>query len=259
MKGDSKMKRYTLLILYILAMMGWVCAQNPADDWFKKANDAYNAGNYDTAAMLYEKILATDMESVPVYYNLGNAYYRMKDFPKAIYNYEKALKLDPSNEDVRANLEFANLSIEDKSEPVPESFIVKGWRELRSMCSSDSWAWWSVVAFALMLASVLLFLRSRRIGLRKLGFFAGIVFLVVFALSVVFTAQLRRAATAQDQAIIMSPTVTAKSSPNENGVDVFVLHEGTKVTILGSSNGWNKVRIAKGDIGWIEEEQMLPF
>ena len=252
------MKRYTLLI-YIMAIIGWANAQTQAEDWFKQANEAYNAGKYDTAVVLYEKILATDMESVPVYYNLGNAYYRMKEFPKAIYNYERALKLDPSNEDVRVNLQFANMSIEDKNEPVPESFIVKGWRKLRTMCSGDTWAWWSVVAFALMLASVFLFLRSRRVGLRKLGFFAGIAFLVVFAFSVVFAAQLRHSAVTQDQAIIMSPTVNAKSKPDEGGVDLFVLHNGTKVTILESSNGWNKVRIANGDIGWIEANNMLPF
>ena len=91
--------------------MGFAFAQNPADEWFNQANAAYNSGNYETAVELYEKILATDMESVPVYYNMGNAYYKMREYPMAIYSYEKALKLDPSNEEVRTNLEIANLAI----------------------------------------------------------------------------------------------------------------------------------------------------
>ena len=252
------MKRYTLLI-YMLAIMGWAFAQNPADEWFDQANTAYNSGNYEDAAELYQKILNTDMESVPIYYNMGNAYYKLREYPKAIYYYEKALKLDPSNEDVRTNLEIANLAIVDKIEPVPQSFVVRWWHSLRAMCSSDRWAWWSVVAFALLLVCAFVFFRSRRIGLRKLGFFMGIIFLVVFALSVVFAAQLRHSATTQDQAIIMSPTVTVKSSPAEASVDLFVLHEGTKVTILESSNGWNKVRIANGSIGWLEADKMLSF
>ena len=240
-------------------MMGWAFAQNPADEWFDQANTAYNSGNYDDAVGLYQKILDTGMESVPVYYNMGNAYYKMSEYPMAIYYYEKALKLDPSNDDVRTNLEIANLAIVDKIEPVPQSFIVRWWRSLRAMCSSDRWAWWSVAAFALLLICAFMFFRSRRIGLRKLGFFMGIIFLVVFTLSVIFAAQFRHSANVQDQAIIMSPTVTVKSSPAQASVDLFVLHEGTKVTILQSSNGWNKVRIANGSIGWLEADKMLSF
>jgi SH3-like domain-containing protein len=92
-----------------------------------------------------------------------------------------------------------------------------------------------------------------------LGFFAGIVFLLVFGLSVVFAAQQKYAYENQDQAIIMAPTVTVKSSPNAASVDLFVLHEGTKVTVLESSDGWNKVRIANGSVGWLEVDKMLSF
>ena len=258
MKGEITMKRYTLLI-YMLAIMGWAFAQNPADEWFDQANAAYNSGNYNDAVELYQKILETDMESVPVYYNLGNAYYKMHDYPMAIYNYEKALKLDPSNEEVRTNLEIANLAIVDKIEPVPQSFVERWWRSLRVMGSGDRWAWWSVAAFASLLVCLFMFLRSRRMGLRKLGFFMGIVFFIVFALSVFFAAQLKKAATTSDQAIITAPTVTVKSSPAVTSVDLFVLHEGTKVAILESSNGWNKVRIANGSVGWLEADKMLSF
>ena len=258
MKGETTMKRYTLLI-YMLAIMGWAFGQNTADEWFNQANAAYNSGNYETAVEFYEKILATDMESVPVYYNMGNAYYKMREYPMAIYSYEKALKLDPSNEEVRTNLEIANLAIVDKIEPVPQSFIERWWRSLRAMCSSDRWAWWSVAAFALLLVCLFMFLRSRRVGMRKLGFFMGIIFLIVFAFSVVFAAQLKHAASTQDQAIVMTPTVTVQSSPSDDGVDLFVLHEGTKVSVLESSNGWNKIRIANGSVGWLEMDKMLSF
>ncbi len=258
MKGETTMKRYTLLI-YILAVMGYAFAQNPADEWFDQANTAYNSGNYEDAVELYEKILQTDMESVPLYYNMGNAYYKMREYPMAIYYYEKALKLDPSNEEVQTNLKISNLAIIDKIEPVPQSFVERWWRSLRSMCSGDRWAWCSVAAFALLLVCLFLFLRSRSVGWRKFGFFMGIIFLIVIGLSVVFAAQLRHAATTQDQAIITTPTVTVKSSPSESSVDLFVLHEGSKVVILKSSNGWSQIRIANGSVGWLEDDKMLSF
>ena len=252
------MKRYTLLL--ILALLSFAGkAQQTANDWFEQANAAYNMGNYDSARIVYEKILATDVESVPLYLNLGNTYYKMREYPMAIYYYEKALKLDPSNEDVQTNLAIANHAIVDKIEPVPQSFIVRGWRNARASLSGDQWAWCSIVFFALLVVSLFLFLRSRKIGVRKLGFFTGVVFLLAFALSVIFAAQLKRASETQDQAIIMAPTVTVKSSPNEASVDLFVLHEGTKVTVLETSDGWNKVKIANGSVGWLEVDKMLSF
>ena len=258
MKGKTEMKRYTLLILMLLfAFVGK--AQENAEVWFEQANAAYNMGNYDSARIVYEKILATDVESVPLYFNLGNTYYKMHEFPMAIYYYEKALKLDPSNEEVQANLAIANHTIVDKIEPVPQSFIVRGWRNARASLSGDQWAWCSIVFFALLLVSLFLFLRSRKVGLRKLGFFVGFVFFLAFGLSVVFAAQLKHASKTQDQAILTAPTVTVKSSPSEASVDLFVLHEGTKVSVLETANGWSKIKIANGSVGWLEADKMLLF
>ena len=252
------MKRYTLLILLSLAAL-MMKAQTQNEQWFEQANAAYNVGSYDTAVMLYEQILATDMESVPLYYNMGNAYYKMREYPMAIYYYEKALKLDPSSDDVRTNLEIANLAIVDKIEPVPQSFIVKGWNGLKHKLSGDEWAYVSIGAFALLLVAVYLFLRARRTGWRKLGFFGGIVVFVVLVLSVLFAGQLKQAASKQDQAIVMAPTVTVKSSPNEASVDLFVLHEGTKVSLLDEADGWNKIKIANGSVGWLQADFIRRF
>ena len=254
------MKRYTLLLICIFSLLGTLFAQQENEGLFTQANNAYNAGSYDTAVVLYEKIVASEMESVPLFYNLGNAYYKMHEVPLAIYYYEKALKLDPSNEDVQANLAIANMAIVDKIEPVPQTFFARIWRNARAKLSSDQWAWCSIIAFGLLLFALFLFLRSRRIGLRKLGFFSGIIFLVVFAFSVIFAIQLKQVASVQDQAIIMTPTVTVKSMPNDDtSVDLFVLHEGTKVTLVETSNGWNKIRIANGSVGWLEADKMLTF
>lgn len=253
-----EMKRYTLLIL--MSIFAFVCkAQESVEVWFEQANTAYNMGNYDSARIVYEKIVAADVESVPLYFNLGNTYYKMREYPMAIYYYEKALKLDPSNDEVQTNLAIANHAIVDKIEPVPQSFIVRGWRNLRASLSGDQWAWCSIVFFALLLGSLFLFLRSRKVGMRKLGFFTGILFVLAFGLSVVFAAQLKQVSETQDEAILTAPTVMVKSSPSEASVDLFVLHEGTKVSVMETTNGWCKIKIANGSVGWIEADKMLPF
>ena len=254
------MKRHTLLIIILFATVSIKAqAQQLTEQWFDQANAAYNAGNYDSAIRLYEQILDTDVESVPIYYNMGNAYYKMREYALAIYCYEKALKLDPSNDDVRTNLEIANLAIVDKIEPVPQPFFVRGWLGMKHWLSGDEWAYLSLAAFALLLLAAGLFLRSRRTGLRKLGFFSGLFMVVVFALSVLFAAQLKKASMTQDQAVVMAPTVTVKSSPNSASVDLFVLHEGTKVSLLDETDEWSKIKIANGSMGWMQTEFIRPF
>lgn len=240
-------------------MPRFVAAQESYDAWFEQANAAYNEGNYQSALDLYNNIVEAEQESVPLYFNLGNTYYKMGTYPMAIYYYEKALKLDPSNADVKTNLEIANLAIADKIESIPQSFIIKGWNNVKNMFSSNAWATVSVICFTILLAALFLFLRARRMGLRKVGFFVGILTLLVLVFSFIFSMEKRNEAMEKNHAIIMTPAVTVKSSPNDGSVDLFVLHEGTKVTLLDETDGWNKVKIANGSEGWLPSDASLAY
>lgn len=251
------MKKIVLIVLaLIIPVLG--ISQN-GDERFAQANDAYNEGNYEQAITGYNSIEAEGLESAALYYNMGNTYYKMKDYPHAILYYEKALKLDPSDEDIRVNLEIANLAVVDKITPIPQSFLKRWWNALRSSFPADGWAWLSVAFFALLLACLFAFLMSRRVGLRKLGFFVGLVALVGLAFSVVFAVESQRAMSRHNEAIVMTPTVTVKSSPSVESVDLFVLHEGAKVRVLDSARDWNKIRIADGSVGWLPASDMTEF
>lgn len=256
------MKKITLVLMVMLLLPSFSMAQLQSvsyDNWFEEGNNAYNEGNYEQALTCYGQIVAVGMESAALYYNLGNTYYKMKDYPKAILNYEKSLKLDPGNEDARTNLEIANMAIVDKINPVPQSFIVRWWSSLKSALSADGWAWLSVALFGTLLLCLFAFLMSRRTGMRKAGFFLGLIVLIFLALSLVFAVGKRRDLTVRDEAIVMTPTVTVKSSPSEASVDLFVLHEGTKVRILDSTGEWNKIKIADGTVGWLQAAHMEAF
>ena len=112
-------------------------AQDEAQLWFSQANAAYNSAAYDSALMLYNRVADAGLESSTLYFNMGDVYYKMREYPMAIYCFEKSLKLDPSNEDARVNLEIANAAIVDKIEPVPQSFIARGWNNLK-VCFSGN-------------------------------------------------------------------------------------------------------------------------
>ena len=251
------MKKTVLLLLAVL--FSAVGMAQHGNDWFEQANQAYNEGNYEQAMMAYNAIVAEGLESAELYYNIGNTYYKMRQYPKAILYYEKALKLNPGDEDIRTNLEIANLAVVDKINVVPQSFIARWWNGMETSLSADGWACVSVVAFALFLICLFVFLMARSTSLRKTGFFVGLLVAVCLVFSVVFAVGNYRDLKYQDEAIVMTPTVTVKSSPSENSVDLFVLHEGTKVRITGESNGWNQIKIADGSVGWLQAETMTVF
>lgn len=229
------------------------------NEWFDQANKAYNGGDYEQALDLYGNIVDSGMESAELYYNMGNTYYKMRQYPMSILYYEKALKLRPGDEDIRTNLEIANLAVVDKINVLPQSFIGRWWGGLKSSLSADQWAWVSVITFAMFLVCLFTFLMARRTGVRKAGFFVGLLFALCLILSVWFAVDKYHELSRQDQAIVMTPTVTVKSSPSESSVDLFVLHEGTKVQIMDNTNGWNKIKIADGSIGWLQAETMKTF
>lgn len=255
------MKR-TIVLLIVLMMSVAGMAQLPSvsyNYWFGEGNAAYNEGDYEQALTFYEQVVEAGYESADLYYNMGNTYYKMKRYPMSILYYEKALKLNPGDEDIRANLEIANLTVVDKINVIPQSFIGRWWNGIKASFSADGWAWVSVILFALFLIFLFAFLMARRTGLRKVGFFAGLLLLICLVFSVVFAVEKYQDMRCQDEAIVMTPTITVKSSPSDSSVDLFVLHEGAKVRIMESTNGWNKIKIADGSIGWLQEETMIAF
>lgn len=250
------MKKIAVLLVTVLVSVAGLAQ---TDNWFEEGNAAYSEGDYEQALTLYGNIADSGVESAELYYNMGNTYYKMRQYPMAILFYEKALKLNPSDEDIRTNLEIANLAVVDKINVLPQSFLERWWNSLKSSLSADGWAWVSVIAFALFLICLFVFLMARRTGLRKAGFFVGLLVTVGLALSVIFAVEKYQDRSRHDEAIVMTPTVTVKSSPSENSVDLFVLHEGAKVRIMDQSNGWNKIKIADGSVGWLQAEMMTAF
>ncbi len=225
----------------------------PADAVTKAdADSAYVNGNFQKAIALYDSLLQGGV-SAELYYNLGNAYYRMDDITHAVLNYERALQLSPGDADVRFNLQMARSKTIDKVVPESEMFFVTWYRSLVSMTSVDGWANMALVSLALAVVLALLYLFSERIWLRKVGFFGAFFVLVLFVLGNVFAHSQKQEREHSKGAIVMESAASVKSTPAKNGTDLFILHEGTKVTIVDDTmREWKEVRVADGKRGWIE-------
>ena len=253
-EGESRNPKALLLVFYLLltpSLLTPVSAVTKAE-----ADSSYVRGQYQQAITQYEALLKQGA-SADLYYNLGNAYYRTENIPEAVLNYERALLLSPGDRDIRFNLQIARSKTFDKIVPESEMFFVTWYRSLVSMMSVDGWARTALVALALTIILLLVYLFSERIWLRKAGFFGGVALLVLFVGANIFAWQQKKDLLNRKGAIIFAPAVTVKSTPAANGTDLFILHEGTKVVITdGSMKEWKEIRLADGKEGWIESKHI---
>ena len=250
-KTVSKGKTLMLTLLLVIPIVS-SAAENYPDSLWNAANEAYAQERWEDAVNDYTAIAEASMESAPLWCNLGSAWYKSGNLGKAILCYERALKLDPSYEDARYNLELLNAMKLDRLESVPELILATWMKNLGRTLDSDSWAVCFLVFLVLTLAMVLLFILGSSATSRRAGFFTGVVCLLLAVASLSFSLWQKNEYMKADKAIIMKPVSSVKSSPSgDSAKDLFVRHEGTKVQVLDNVGGWSNIELSDGRQGWL--------
>ena len=255
MKGKKNVSSRIAVVAFLVMLLPFAAqAQDDAyvDSLWNAANAAYTEGRWDDAAADYMMISDMGLESASLYCNAGDACFKAGNVPMAIVYYERALKIDPSYSDARYNLQLMNQMIQDRIDPVPE-FVLKVWvKDICYVMDSDSWTICFFVFLALALAMLLLFLLSPSVAGRRTGFFTGAAALLLAVLSVSFALMQKSDYMNVDDAVVMRPVTSVKSSPSdESSTDLFILHEGTKVRIIDEVGSWNNIELADGRQGWV--------
>ena len=233
-----------LLVLMLLPMTASAVTKAEADS-------SYVRQHYQEAIKQYEVLLKEGV-SADLYYNLGNAYYRSDNFTRAIINYERALLLSPGDKDIRHNLQLARQKTTDKLSPSADFFLVTWYRSLVNIMGVDAWAWTALVALAMGIILFLVYLFSSRVSLQKLGFFGAAFMLLFFLFANLFAWHQQQVLTHRTGAVVVATETAVKSTPAQNGTNLFMLHEGTKVEITDDSmKDWKEVRLPDGKEGWI--------
>ena len=222
------MKKLLFMAALLLSFVS-ASAQTKAE-----ADSAYVQERYEQAISLYNKLLETGA-SASVYYNLGNAYYRTGDMAHAILAYERAYLMEPGDADIRFNLQLARTKTIDKIVPESEMFFITWFRQMIDF-----------------VVSLLLYFFAGRMLWRKVGFGVGVCTLILAVLFHIFAYQQQQKLLVRTHAIVMSSSLTVKSTPSTSGTDLFVLHEGTKVEITDDTmKDWKEIRLADGKVGWV--------
>jgi len=245
------MKQTAGVFVLLVACVGFSAAQSP-EIMFQQANQLYQQGKVVEAKDLYETILRNGYVSGDLYYNLGNAYYKAGNIPRAILCYERAVRLIPNDDDLRHNLQLANLMITDRIEPAPKLFIWEYWDGLKGLFSVRGATWLVYVGFLVVIAALATVVLARRYAFRKAALILGAAAGVIFIVSLLLLGAKLSDTTRTDEALLQSGIVAVKNSPDAKSSDAFVLHGGVKVKIVDRVGGWVKIRLADGKVGWME-------
>lgn len=217
-------------------------------------DSSYVAGDHAGALKGY-MVLELDSTSADLFYNIGNCHFKLGNKAEAVLWYERAYRLAPGDADIRTNLDLARAQVVDRINAAPGIAIDGGLSTWFAGRTIDTWAvrslWACTIGFVLLAASLFIGATAKRV-MRIAAALAGVMTLLSFGLAV------RRSSTLHDndQAIIMAPKVDVKSEPRASGATVFVLHEGTKVSVASTSDAWCRIELANGNVGWMKQAEL---
>jgi tetratricopeptide (TPR) repeat protein len=243
----------SLLFLELLLPARVLWGQTALDE-FERGNSYYRAGEFEQAASAYETILNHGLASSSLYFNLGNAYYRLGRIAPTILAYERALRLAPGDADIKHNLDLVNLKTVDRIEPLPDLFLVEWLQAVSALVPLQMTAWLFSACWILLFGALAgLYLSSRPGLLRSLRAASVIGLALVIPLGILLATQVLQSRSHND-AVLTASVVTAKTSPDAQSMDAFVVHEGLEVKLSDSVGGWVKVILPDGKVGWIRSE-----
>ncbi len=245
------LKRTIVLIICISTIVPFASSQDQHNEKFTEGTDFYNSAGFQEALDIWMEIYNTGYRSASLAYNIGNAFFKLNDIPGAILFYERARLLKPADENINYNLQIARSLVVDKFEEIPELFFVKWFDFVSLVISSNGWAIISLISFVLFLLLFSLYLFSSRYRLKVTAFWAGLFFVILSLISLSLTLRNKSLVYDSRKAIVFNPSVSGKSSPDTSGTDLFIIHEGTKVTIEDTVGEWHEIRLTDGNKGWI--------
>lgn len=240
---------YNMFKLFLILF--FLNTQSQVEVVFDEGNALYNQGNYTEAIEKYTSIINNGFESAELYYNLGNAYYKINDIANSIFYFEKSLLLDPNNNETKNNLSFSQNMTIDRIETVPVNQVSKFISKFTNLFDYNTWFLISIIFEFLSLIVFSLYLFNKNSDTKKRFFSIGSIFLFFFIIFLILGINSKSEYEKNNPAILFENRISFKSEPNERSEDLFLLNEGTKVNVLEKLNEWSLVELSNGSKGWI--------
>lgn len=246
-------------IVFLLMLKVLCVAQTNLEKLFEDANKNYEKKHYQESIDEYLKIIDAGYSSDVVFYNLGNSYYKNKENTKAIIYFEKAIKANPHCRAAKTNLFFARQKNLDKIVPISDIILLKAWKKWKDVFSANEWAIGSILFCWVATSFALYILFSSVLFYKKISLFLCVfsVFLCVFCGTIAF--ERNQYLSSANEAIVVSPTVALKTSPDTSSNTSVSLHEGTKLSLEDHIGQWYRIKLEDGRFGWMEKKYFLSY
>ena len=245
------MKRHLQIIsaLFALALLCFpsgLGANEPWEEVFFKANEAYKEGRFNDAVAGYNKLLESGLKNGHLYFNLGNAYFRLNQLGQAILNFERARLLMPRDADLRFNLGHAR---DQTTDAIPESEgflnMVFFWLDALNLAELF---WAFAFANLVLWATLLIRLYNRS----EWTFYTALITLAFWIVLGTSSGMKWYQTTKDRRAVIITKEVPVLAGPETGDTLLFKLHEGTIVRHERSEDGWSLIRLADKKRGWVQ-------
>ncbi|WP_179333781.1 tetratricopeptide repeat protein [Winogradskyella costae] len=246
------MRTITVLLVCCFSLLSF--SQN--DQSFSDANALYNDAKFAEAIDKYESILDSKEHSAELYFNLGNANYKLNNIAPSIYYFEKALQLEPNDKDIQNNLAFAQNMTIDAIDTVPVVGFSRIINNIVNTFTTDAWAKIAVGGALLFVIIFLAYHFSYTSSKKRIAFVTSIVSLFVACFAVSMAFQKEGLNKKNNPAIVFAQESRVKTDPNAASEEVFRLHEGTKVQIVETYDDWNKIELSDNSTGWIPSKDI---
>ena len=243
-------------ILIFLFLFVKIVSAGELENLFQKGNEHYLKGEYQETIRIFQSIVEKGYQGKSLYYNLGNAYFRIGKIGLAILYYEKAKKISPSDEDVNYNLAFANSKIADKIETLPKFFIFVWWENALALFSISGWTYAAYLFYLFILGAVGYYYFAGSLKGQRIAFYTGIISTFFLVLTIVLLAVNLNRELNYKFGIVVDPVVVVKFSPDQNSKDAFIVHEGLKVQAEDNVNAWIKIKLIDGKVGWLKNNYL---
>ncbi len=227
------------------------------DATFRRGNDAYFKGHYAEAIAAYEQLAGLGILSDDLFYNLGNAYLKSGAIGPAVYNYERALELDPGQEDVDYNLKAAReLGKKKGDDRLVGAESVPLWIRLVQPYTIGNVSW-SFLALYMGVFVLLMVLHFVSPGFLRVSLWAAFSFMTFAAVvSGALLGGRLYLATSVEQAVVLPDSVQVKEGPDPNYQPLFNVHAGLRVRVTEKEQDWVRIRLSNGLEGWVREREI---
>lgn len=227
------------------------------NDIFVVANEKYNSLDFVGAIEKYNELLKGGFHSSELYFNLGNAYYKLDSLAQSIYYYEKGLKYFPNDSSLTQNLEYLNNLTIDDIESLPEDIISMQFNYLLNYFSFNNWSLITIITAILSCFIFLLYFLSKSSKYKRTYFTIFILSFMLTSSLLFVNFKIYNVQTTIEFGIVYNDVIEVNFEPNEKSEVLFEIHEGTKVEIIENfDTDWLKIKLSNGQTGWVIKNQI---